>query len=131
MPAAGRATAAGPLTAVAATSLNKGNANALTVKLDQALKLVGKDDNAGAVEVLTGLRDQVNAFTNNGKLTAEQSAAMLPIIDQLLRQDIADMQAVKVDRTPGFFVNGTPLREFGQAQLKALVEQELEKSATR
>ena len=51
--------------------------------------------------------------------------------DQLLRQDIADMQAVKVDRTPGFFVNGTPLREFGQAQLKALVEQELEKSATR
>jgi hypothetical protein len=70
--------------AVAATSLNKGNANALTVKLDQALKLVGKDDNAGAVEVLNGLRDQVNAFTNNGKLTAEQSAAMLPIIDQLL-----------------------------------------------
>ena len=30
-------------------------------------------------------------------------------------------QALKVDRTPGFFVNGTPLREFGEAQLKALV----------
>jgi hypothetical protein len=70
--------------AVAGTSLNKGNANALTVKLDQALKLVEKDDNAGAVEVLTGLRDQVDAFTGNGKLTAEQSAAMMPIIDQLL-----------------------------------------------
>lgn len=54
-----------------------------------------------------------------------------PAIDQLLRQDIADMQALKVDRTPGFFVNGTPLREFGEAQLKALVEQELKKSATR
>jgi len=70
--------------AVAGTSLNKGNANALTVKLDQALKLVEKDENAGAVEVLTGLRDQVNAFTGNGKLTAEQSAAMLPIIEQLI-----------------------------------------------
>ena len=54
-----------------------------------------------------------------------------PTIDQLLRQDIADMQALKVDRTPGFFVNGTPLRDFGEAQLKALVEQELKKSATR
>ena len=51
-----------------------------------------------------------------------------PAIDQLLRQDVADMQALKVDRTPGFFVNGTPLREFGEAQLKALVEQELKKA---
>ncbi|MBL8361492.1 MAG: thioredoxin domain-containing protein, partial [Rubrivivax sp.] len=51
-----------------------------------------------------------------------------PAVDQMLRQDIADMQALKVDRTPGFFVNGTPLREFGEAQLKALVEQELKKA---
>lgn len=51
-----------------------------------------------------------------------------PAIDQLLRQDVADMQALKVDRTSGFFVNGTPLREFGEAQLKALVEQELKKA---
>ena len=70
--------------AVDGTTLNKGNKNALTVKLDQAYKLVEKDENAGAVEVLTGLRDQVNAFTGNGKLTAEQSAAMLPIIEQLI-----------------------------------------------
>lgn len=52
-----------------------------------------------------------------------------PAVDQVLRQDIADMQALKVDRTPGFFVNGTPLREFGEAQLKALVEQELKKAS--
>ncbi len=51
-----------------------------------------------------------------------------PAIDQLLRQDIADMQALRVDRTPGFFVNGTPLRDFGEAQLKVLVEQELRKA---
>ena len=51
-----------------------------------------------------------------------------PAIEQLLRQDVADMQSLKVDRTPGFFVNGTPLREFGEAQLKALVEQEIKKA---
>ena len=51
-----------------------------------------------------------------------------PAIDQLLRQDIADMQTLKVNRTPGFFVNGAPLREFGEAQLRALVEQELKKT---
>jgi len=53
-----------------------------------------------------------------------------PAIDQLLRQDIADMQALKVDRTPGFFVNGTPLRDFGEVQLKALVEQEMKKAGS-
>ena len=52
-----------------------------------------------------------------------------PAIDQLLRQDVADMQALKVNRTPGFFVNGTPLRQFGEAELKALVEQELKKAS--
>lgn len=51
-----------------------------------------------------------------------------PAIEQLLRQDVADMQSLKVDRTPGFFVNGTPLREFGEAQLKALVDQEIKKA---
>jgi len=56
-----------------------------------------------------------------------RAAVNSPEIDQLLRQDIADMQTLKVDRTPGFFVNGTPLREFGEAQLKALVAQELAK----
>jgi protein-disulfide isomerase len=53
--------------------------------------------------------------------------AASPAIDQLLRQDIADMQALKVDRTPGFFVNGRPLREFGEAQLTALVDEEVRK----
>lgn len=37
------------------------------------------------------------------------------------------MRTLKGDRTPGFFVNGTPLREFGEVQLEALVEQELKK----
>jgi Putative esterase len=71
-------------TSVAATSLNKGNLNALTVKLDQAYKLVEKDDNAGAVEVLNGFVSQVNEFTGNGKLTADQAATLLPIAQQLL-----------------------------------------------
>jgi protein-disulfide isomerase len=50
-----------------------------------------------------------------------------PAVAQLLSQDIADMKALKVDRTPGFFVNGTPLRDFGEAQLRALVDQEIKK----
>ena len=62
---------------VAGTSLNKGNLNALTVKLDQALKLVTKDDTSGAIEVLTGFTTQVTEFTTAGKLSAEQSDALL------------------------------------------------------
>ena len=53
--------------------------------------------------------------------------ASSPAIADALRQDIADMQALKVRATPGFFVNGRPLTNFGQAQLKALVDEELAK----
>ena len=60
-------------------------------------------------------------------LAKARSEADSQAIDQLLRQDVADMQTLKVDRTPGFFVNGTPLRDFGEAQLKLLVDQELKK----
>ena len=56
-----------------------------------------------------------------------KAAADSPEIDQLLKQDVADMKALKVDRTPGFFVNGTPLVDFGAPQLKALVDQEIKK----
>jgi protein-disulfide isomerase len=61
-------------------------------------------------------------------ITKARSDAASPVIAQALRQDIADMQALKVDRTPGFFVNGTPLRDFGEVQLKALIDQEVAKA---
>ncbi len=61
-------------------------------------------------------------------MTKARADAASPVIAQTLQQDIADMRALKVDRTPGFFVNGTPLREFGEAQLKALVDQEIAKA---
>lgn len=48
-------------------------------------------------------------------------------VERQLLQDVADMRALNVDKTPGFFVNGTPLSEFGEAQLRSLVEQELRK----
>ena len=57
-----------------------------------------------------------------------RSDANSPAIDQLLRQDVADMRALKVNQTPGFFVNSTPLRDFGELQLKALVAEELKKA---
>lgn len=60
-----------------------------------------------------------------------RSDADSPAVAQLLAQDIADMKALKVDRTLGFYVNGTPLRDFGEAQLRALVDQEIKKVKAR
>ncbi|CAN5439621.1 hypothetical protein BH10PSE16_BH10PSE16_10400 [soil metagenome] len=51
--------------------------------------------------------------------------AASPEIEQLLRQDLADMMALKVDKTQGFFVNGRPLEDFGNEQLKALIQEEV------
>jgi protein-disulfide isomerase len=61
-------------------------------------------------------------------LAKAQAVVNSPEIEQVLAQDTADMKALKVDKTPGFFVNGAPLVEFGVAQLKSLVEQEIRKT---
>jgi protein-disulfide isomerase len=45
--------------------------------------------------------------------------------DQVLIQDGEDVLALKVDRTPTFFVNGRPLPNFGDRELLALVNEEL------
>jgi protein-disulfide isomerase len=58
-------------------------------------------------------------------MTKARADAASPEIDQLLRQDLADMMALKVDKTPGFFVNGRPLEVFGDEQLKTLVQEEV------
>jgi protein-disulfide isomerase len=48
-----------------------------------------------------------------------------PAIAKLIAQDIADAKALNVHKTPGYFVNGRPLQEFGYQQLQALVQSEL------
>lgn len=48
-----------------------------------------------------------------------------PRIAKILEQDIADGKTLKVTKTPGFFVNGRPLVNFGSEQLKALVADEV------
>lgn len=69
------------------------------------------------------------AITDLGiDLDKARAAANSPEVDQVLRQDMADMATLKVDKTPGFFVNGQPLVQFGVQQLKDLVERELKKA---
>ena len=46
-------------------------------------------------------------------------------IDELLVQDSTDLAALNVTKTPSFFINGKPLKEFGPGQLNAQVESEV------
>ncbi len=48
-----------------------------------------------------------------------------PEITRIIEQDMADVKALNVQKTPGYFVNGKPLQVFGYRQLQALVEAEL------
>ena len=48
--------------------------------------------------------------------------------DAVLRIDAEDVVALKVDRTPTFFVNGRPMTEFGPKPLIAMVQAEIERS---
>ncbi|MDH3326582.1 MAG: thioredoxin domain-containing protein [Gammaproteobacteria bacterium] len=46
-------------------------------------------------------------------------------ISRRIQQDLADAQELEVRKTPGFFVNGKPLINFGDKQLRQLVESEV------
>jgi protein-disulfide isomerase len=54
--------------------------------------------------------------------------AQTPAIDAVLKQDIEDLTALEVTKTPTFYVNGRVLPSFGEAQLKALVAEEVAKA---
>lgn len=55
---------------------------------------------------------------------------MSPSIVGVLNQDRADVEAVGIQGTPTFFVNGKPLPEFSAEQLLSLVQAEVEAAAT-
>ena len=46
-------------------------------------------------------------------------------IADLLKQDAKDLATLKVSKTPSFFINGKPLKEFGPNGLRAQVENEI------
>jgi protein-disulfide isomerase len=48
-----------------------------------------------------------------------------PEVARVIAQDLADAQALNVNQTPEFFVNGRPLPSFGYEQLKTLVDEAL------
>ena len=54
--------------------------------------------------------------------------AATPAIEAVLQQDIEDLTALEVRKTPSFFVNGRVLPSFGEQQLTALVQEEVAKA---
>jgi protein-disulfide isomerase len=59
-------------------------------------------------------------------LSKNREDMALPVISQRIQQDLADARQLQVNKTPGFFVNGKPLVQFGYEQLKQLVNSEIE-----
>lgn len=51
-----------------------------------------------------------------------------PAIEVVLQQDVEDLTALQVTKTPTFFVNGRALPSFGAEQLTALVQEEVSKA---
>lgn len=49
-----------------------------------------------------------------------------PEIARIIEQDMADVKALNVQKTPGYFVNGKPLQTFGYRQLHDLIQAELQ-----
>jgi protein-disulfide isomerase len=49
-----------------------------------------------------------------------------PAIAKIIEQDMADVKALNVQKTPGYFVNGKPLQVFGYKQLYQLIQSELD-----
>jgi protein-disulfide isomerase len=60
-----------------------------------------------------------------------QKDALAPGVDNILQAEADDLVALKVDRTPTFFVNGKPLPDFGAQELVDLVASEVQASKAK
>ena len=110
----------------------------LVVKMLEASKLQGK-----YWEVLDAVLADQPQWASHGEpnlYVAYQSAvrvgvdlnkalfdAQSPAVTAALKQDVEDLTALEVTKTPTFFVNGRSLPSFGAAQLESLVAEEVAK----
>jgi len=71
--------------------------------------------------------DKIWQFLSKTELDIEQVKKDMndPAIVKIIEQDLADAKTLNVQKTPGFFVNGKPLQEFGSRQLQVLIESEI------
>jgi protein-disulfide isomerase len=60
-----------------------------------------------------------------------QQDALAASVDHILQAEADDLVALKVDRTPTFFVNGKPLPTFGPQELVDLVASEVQASKSK
>ena len=56
---------------------------------------------------------------------AARTQMLAPQTVAILNQDLADVETMGVRQTPTFFVNGQPVDPFGEAELRALVAEEV------
>ncbi len=74
-------------------------------------------------ELIWGMVDGIGLNIRKAKEDAAR-----PEAQAVLDQDMADARTLNVTQTPGFFVNGRPLTDFGFPQLKALVLEEVKQA---
>jgi hypothetical protein len=71
---------------VEAGRLNRGQGNALTSKLEQAIKHLDRENPQTALNVLNAFQNQVLAYVNGGVLTPEEGQGLLDAVDAIVTQ---------------------------------------------
>ncbi|MDR1554779.1 MAG: DsbA family protein [Campylobacteraceae bacterium] len=94
-------------------------------------------------EALNTLLSNQNLWVQNHVANAELAARLLErevgfdvqkanleikTVWDTVSQDIDDMNALNISKTPTFFVNGNPLQKFGYNELKELIDSEIKKA---
>ena len=71
--------------------------------------------------------DLILGIAAKAGLNVEEARVQMlsPEVVAVVNQDVADVQTVGVRQTPTFFVNGKPLKPFGEAPFRALVAAEV------
>ncbi|MBN8749856.1 Thioredoxin [Xylophilus ampelinus] len=72
-------------------------------------------------ELLWGFVESAGLEVERARVMAASAKAQT-----VIAQDMADAKTLQVTRTPGFFVNGKPLENFGEDQLRSLVRREVD-----
>lgn len=76
--------------------------------------------------------EKIGAIAGAAGLDVEAAVSQMkaPDVVAVFNQDKADVEAVGIRQTPTFFVNGRPLDPFGEAELRALVAAEVDRTGS-
>ncbi|MDR1460602.1 MAG: DsbA family protein [Campylobacteraceae bacterium] len=97
------------------------------IPFDKALNTLLTNQNSWAQNHMANPEIAATLLEQEVGFDVQKAHFDISTVQDRINQDIKDMVALGINKTPSFFVNGKPLEKFGYDELKKLIDSEIKK----